>query len=92
MSRKRKPHKVVHMTPEQFAALKQYQKDMKQARPLMQETSQVARRIWEETKNAKTLRVAETAMPDGQEPPEMKPWTVGHAQVNYVDKIGQTPK
>ncbi len=80
------------MTPEGFAALKQYQKDMIAARPVMQETSEVARRIWDETKNAKTLRIAETQMPDGQQPPEVTPWTVGHAQVNYVDKIGQTPK
>lgn len=95
MSRgKRKPHKMLtkRLTAEEFAALKQYQKDMKAAKPLMHETSSVAQRIWDETVNAPTLRVAETQMPDGQQAPEFEPWTVGHAQVNYVDKIGQKPK
>jgi hypothetical protein len=78
---------VVPLTTDQQQAIIQFQKDFHERLRPMQETRGVAERIWRETVDAPRWRIAETTRPDhlSEEPPQL--WTVGHAKVNYVDKI-----
>ena len=87
--RKRKPRKMiaVNLSGEQFGALQQFQKDLQTARPRIKETAQAAQRIWQDTVNAPTLRISEGARPEDMPEPLPEQWHIGHAQVNYVDKI-----
>jgi hypothetical protein len=77
----------VPLTIEQQQAITQFQKDFHARLQPMRETRAVAQRIWQETVDAPRWRIAETTRPEHlpEEPPQL--WTVGHAKVNYVDKI-----
>jgi hypothetical protein len=73
------------LSGEQLAALGKFQKDLKTAMPHMVAMAQAAKRLHQEMIDAPLWRVVETPKPDEVEEPEM--WSVGHAEVNYVDHI-----
>lgn len=73
------------LTDEQRAALARYQKDFQKALPQIQELAQTAKAVHQSMIDAPVWRIVDTPKPD--DAPEPKPWTVGHAQVNYVDHI-----
>jgi hypothetical protein len=70
---------------EQRAALAKYQKDFVKALPQMESLARTAQRVHEEMIKAPYWRIAETPKPEDVEEPKM--WSVGHAQINYVDHI-----
>lgn len=71
---------------EQQAALRKYAKDFHTALPHMQNFAQHAQRLHQEMIKSPFWRVAETPKPDGVQE-DSQEWSVGHAQVNYVDHI-----
>lgn len=76
----------IHMlSGEQQQALGKFQQDLQTAMPHMVSMAQTAKRLHQSMINAPFWRVLETPKPDEVE--ETKPWTVGHAQVNYVEHI-----
>lgn len=77
---------TIYLTPEQQAALTQFQKDFQKTLPVIEETQAVAQRIFQELIDAPRWRIAETQMPNGISQPEQKMWTVGHAKVNIIDE------
>jgi hypothetical protein len=76
----------VYLTPDQQAALLQFQQDFRKAWPAIQETSAVAQRLFQELIDAPRWRVAETELPQGVSVEQPKPWSVGHAKVNIIDE------
>lgn len=67
-------------------AFTKYQKDFRRALPHMREFAETAKRVHEGMVNAPYWTVQENAKPDAPvQDPGM--WSVGHAKVNYVDKI-----
>jgi hypothetical protein len=79
------PNNIGKLNNEQRAALAKFQKDLKTAMPHIAEMGQTAKRLHQNMIDAPFWRVVETPKPDEVE--ELKPWTVGHAKVNYVDHI-----
>lgn len=73
------------LSMEQRKALAKVQRDLQAAMPKMVEAGRTAQRMFEDLKNAQNWQISETPRPEQVSEP--KPWTVGHAQVNYVDKI-----
>ncbi len=87
---KAKPQKVIrtHLDPAQFAALQQFQKDYVEWFPKMQEAAAVSQELFKQIKESPMWRIAESVRPDHvPEPTQPQEWKVGHAKVNYVDKI-----
>lgn len=84
--KRRGPQQQVPLNDEQREALNKWQKDFQKALPFMRQTAAIEQRLFQEMLDASTWQIAETPKPEyiTEEP---KPWTVGHAQVNYVDKI-----
>jgi hypothetical protein len=70
---------------QQLEALGQFQKDFKQAMPHMQAMARAAQELRDAMVHAPLWRVIEAEKPEDAEEPEV--WSVGHAQVNYVDSI-----
>lgn len=76
----------VMLSFEQRQALAKWQKDFKHVLPSIMQAAAIEQRLFQEMLDAPTWQIAETERPEHiQEDP--KPWTVGHAQVNEVDKI-----
>jgi hypothetical protein len=73
------------LSGEQQAALATFQKDLKAATPQLNILAQAAKRLHQEMIDAPFWRVMDTPKPEDVEEPKM--WSVGHAQVNYVDHI-----
>lgn len=73
------------LSGEQQKALGQFQKDFKQALPHMAAMANTAKKLHQAMIDAPFWRVVDTPKPDEAPEPEM--WSVGHAQVNYVDHI-----
>lgn len=73
------------LSMEQRKALAKVQRDMQAAMPKMIEMGRAAQRTFEELTTAPTWHISETPRPEKVSEPKL--WTVGHAQVNYVDKI-----
>ena len=77
------------LSSEQQHALAQFQRDYQKAHPVMMQARAVAERLWKELLDADEWRIATSQVPEHfqkqVEQPEM--WSVGHAKVNYVDKI-----
>lgn len=76
---------VVYLTPDQQEALTQFQKDFRTVYPKMLESQAVAQRIFQETIDAPTWRIAETQPQEGVSKPDPKAWSIGHAKVNIED-------
>jgi hypothetical protein len=78
----------LNLSIEQQRAVAQYQRDYQKVHPLIMEAQAAAQRIWQELLNAPQWRIAESVPPQYIKD-QLKPehWTVGHAQVNYVDHI-----
>jgi hypothetical protein len=78
-----------NLTPEQQEALAKWQKDFQRAHPLIVETQAVAQRLWKELLDADEWRIAVSEVPEHLKAQQEKPevWSVGHAKVNYVEKI-----
>lgn len=70
---------------EQVAALQKFAQDFRTASPHIVAAAQDAQRIFHNMTRADTWTIAETAQPQDVSEPQM--WTVGHAEVNYVDHI-----
>ena len=80
------PGERVRVTPEQDAALQKWVRDFRTVAPQIAKAAAIEQRLFQEMLDAPTWQIAETPQPDHiTEQPE--PWTVGHAKVNYVDKI-----
>jgi hypothetical protein len=75
---------------EQRAAILKYQKDFAKAAPAIVELARDAKGYYDTFMGAPNWAIRDNPKPD--EPQEDKPelWTVGHAQVNYVDHIKTT--
>jgi hypothetical protein len=73
------------LSMEQRKALAKVQRDLQAAMPKMVEMGRVAQRTFQDLTTAQNWHISETPRPEHVSEP--KPWTVGHAQVNYVDKI-----
>jgi hypothetical protein len=86
-----KKYKAVRpgMSAEQLDALAQWQKDFQKAYPLIMQTQAVAQRLWQDLLDAPTHRVAVSDVPERlkEQVEQSEIWSVGHAQVNYVDHI-----
>jgi hypothetical protein len=84
--RKAQRRNNIHMgSAEQKAALAKFQQDLGRALPYMTEMGRAAQALHQAMVNAPIWRVAETPRPDGA--PDESMFSVGHAQVNYVDHI-----
>lgn len=83
MSKKR--NNIRQLDGNQRAALGKFQKDINKAMPHMVAMAENAKTLRQAMVDAPFWRIIETPKPDEVEPPE--PWTVGHAQVNYVKHI-----
>lgn len=84
----RKPRRQSNLhllSGEQQQVLGKFQKDLQTAMPHMVQMANTAKRLHKSMVDAPFWRVLETPKPDEVEEPEV--WTVGHAQVNYVDHI-----
>lgn len=77
--------KIDDLTMEQRKALAQVQRDMQARMPKIIEMGKTAQSVFENLIKAPTWQISETPRPEHVSEP--KPWTVGHAKVNYVDKI-----
>jgi hypothetical protein len=77
---------VTELSGEERDALVQFARDVQTAAPQMREAAQAAQRIFHDLQHADTWRIAETPKPDGI---SESSWSVGHAKVNYVDKIAR---
>lgn len=78
-------HKVA-LSPEQKESLTQWQKDFKKVFPAIQQSAGIAQRLFQEVMDAPIWQINEGPQLEEQvEPP--KPWTVGHAKVEYVNRI-----
>jgi len=77
---------VVALSPDQREALDKWVNDFKKIVPELQRVAAIEQRLFQEMLDASTWQIAETEKPEWvtDEPSE---WTVGHAKVNYVDKI-----
>lgn len=87
----RKPKRAnnLHLlSGDQQQALGKFQKDLKTAMPHMVEMATAAKRLHQGMLDAPFWRVMDGPRPDEAEEPQE--WTVGHAQVNYVDHIKTT--
>lgn len=73
------------LSMEQRKALAKVQRDLRTAMPKMVQAGRTAQRMFEDLTTAQTWNISETPRPEHVSEP--KPWTVGHAKVNYVDKI-----
>lgn len=73
------------LSMEQRKALAKVQRDLQAAMPKIVEMGKVAQRTFQDLTTAQNWHISETPRPEQVSEP--KPWTVGHAQVNYVDKI-----
>ena len=75
------------LTDAERQALQEFAATYKRARPNIVKTAALAKRIHRELINAPVIGIGDGPKPPGMtaSPPEM--WTVGHAQVNYVDHI-----
>jgi hypothetical protein len=86
---------TVYLSDEQINALHQFQRDFGKAYPQIQQAQVAAQRIFQEMVNAPTWQIAEGQKPHYAPEPEPQEWKVGHAKVNYVDKIetrGEIPE
>ena len=84
----RKPKRLnpLGMNSDQREALAKYQQDFKAALPHMVEFAETAKRVHEGMINAPVWSIQENLKPDAPvQDPGM--WSVGHAKINYVDKI-----
>lgn len=81
--------KTFQLTAAERAALIDFAATYKKARPNVSRTAAMAKRIHRELINAPMLGIGDTPKPSGfsEQPPPPEIWTVGHAQVNYVDHI-----
>lgn len=78
--------KRIRVTPEQREALGRYQRDFRAALPYIAELAGDAKAMHQAMIDAPLWRVLENPKPEGvQDKPEV--WSVGHAEVNYVDHI-----
>lgn len=73
------------LSDEQRAAFGTYQKDLKKALPHMQAAAETAKMLRDNMINAKFWRIVDTPKPEDIE--DAAAWSVGHAQVNYVEHI-----
>lgn len=79
----------IKVTPEQREALGKYQRDFKAAMPHITELATAAKGMHDALLGAPLWRVTEAPKPEGLQPkPEL--WSVGHAEVNYVEHIKTT--
>lgn len=81
----KRPNNLHLLSGEQQQTLAKFQKDLKTAMPHMVDMAQNAKRLHQAMIDAPLWRIVDTPKPD--EVQEPKPWTVGHAKVNYVDHI-----
>lgn len=81
----RRPSNLHLLDGEQKQALGKFQDDLKTALPRMQDMARTAQKLHRSMVDAPVWRVLDTPKPDEIEAPEM--WSVGHAQVNYVEHI-----
>jgi hypothetical protein len=81
----RRPSNLHLLDGEQRQALGKFQKDFQTAMPHMAQLAQAAKRLHQSMIDAPLWRVIDTPKPDDAPEPEV--WSVGHAQVNYVDHI-----
>lgn len=73
------------LTGEQKSALGKFQKDFQTALPHMQQMARTAQELHRNMIDAKVWKIQDVPKPP--EAPEQQLWSVGHAQVNYVDHI-----
>lgn len=74
------------LTAEQRAALAKFAGDFQKAMPHMAAAAKTAQKVHQSMLDAPTWSLVENSKPTTPaEDPQM--WTVGHAQVNYVDHI-----
>jgi len=74
------------LNTEQSAALQKWVRDFQTVAPEILKAAVVEQRLFQEMLDSPTWQIAETPQPEHiTEQPE--PWTVGHAKVNYVEKI-----
>lgn len=74
------------LSTEQRAALAKFAGDFQKAMPHMAAAAKTAQKVHQSLLDAPTWNLVENVKPEeAQQQPQM--WTVGHAQVNYVDSI-----
>jgi len=76
---------IGQMDAEEKRALGTFQRDLQRGMPQMQQLAAAAKRLHQAMIDAPTWQLMETPKPEDAEEPKM--WSVGHAQVNYVDEI-----
>lgn len=81
----RRPSNLHLLDGEQKQALGKYQKDFQTALPHMQQLAKTAQALHEHMIHAPVHRIVD--LPKPEDAPEQQAWSVGHAQVNYVDHI-----
>ena len=75
------------LTPEQIAVRNKFVKDLRTAMPSLVEIGKAAKKVHNDFITAPVWHLADAPKaPDFTEPPPQE-WSVGHAQVNYVDHI-----
>lgn len=86
MTKRKPPNVLGHLNGEQRQALGKFQKDFKTALPHMQQLANTAKALHEHMISAPVHRIVDLPKPEDAAE-ESQEWTVGHAQVNYVDHI-----
>lgn len=73
---------------QQRQALGQFAKDAQKVLPHMQAAAEAAKTLHRAMIDTPIWRIADGEKPDAMDPDtQPKQWTVGHAEVNYVDHI-----
>ena len=75
------------LTPGQRAGRDKFVKDLRKSIPDLMKMGRSARKEYEDFINAPAWHLTDAPRGAGFEEPWSQHWTVGHAQVNYVDHI-----
>lgn len=83
----KKCNHIDELSDEQRAAVAKFRKDVTKAAPHIATIGHVAKGVYQEFIDAPGWHLAEAPKPAGFCDPPPEQWSVGHAQVNYVDHI-----